>query len=49
MMELFQEYDVEFVSSTEKFDTSTPMGRQSSMMPPTLPEQTAVISIRAGT
>ena len=24
---LFQEYDVEFVSSTEKFDTSTPMGR----------------------
>ena len=27
MMELFQEYDVEFVSSTEKFDTSAPMGR----------------------
>ena len=27
MMELFQEYDVEFVSSTEKFYTSTPMGR----------------------
>ena len=27
MMELFQEYDVEFVSSTEKFDPSTPMGR----------------------
>ena len=27
MMELFQEYDVEFVSSMEKFDTSTPMGR----------------------
>ena len=27
MMELFQEYDVEFVSSTEKFDTSPPMGR----------------------
>ena len=27
MMELFQEYHVEFVSSTEKFDTSTPMGR----------------------
>lgn len=27
MMELFQEYDVEFVSCTEKFDTSTPMGR----------------------
>ena len=27
MMELFQEYNVEFVSSTEKFDTSTPMGR----------------------
>ena len=27
MMELFQKYDVEFVSSTEKFDTSTPMGR----------------------
>lgn len=27
MMELFQKYDVEFVSSTEKFDTSTPIGR----------------------
>ena len=27
MMEVFQEYHVEFVSSTEKFDTSTPMGR----------------------
>ena len=27
MMELFQRYDVEFVSRTEKFDTSTPMGR----------------------
>jgi len=27
MMELFQRYDVEFVSSTEKFDTSAPMGR----------------------
>lgn len=27
MMELFQEHQVEFVSSTEKFDTSTPMGR----------------------
>lgn len=27
MMELFQQYDVEFVSSTEKFDTSTPIGR----------------------
>ena len=27
MMELSQEYDVEFVSSTEKFDTSTPMGQ----------------------
>ena len=26
MMELFQEYDVEFVSSTEKFDTSPPVG-----------------------
>ena len=26
MMELFQQYNVEFVSSTEKFDTSTPMG-----------------------
>jgi hypothetical protein len=26
-MELFQRYNVEFVSSTEKFDTSTPMGR----------------------
>ena len=27
MLELFQQYNVEFVSSTEKFDTSTPMGR----------------------
>ena len=27
MMELFGQYNVEFVSSTEKFDTSTPMGR----------------------
>lgn len=27
MMELFQKYHVEFVSSTEKFDTSTPIGR----------------------
>lgn len=27
MMELFQQYHVEFVSSTEKFDTSTPIGR----------------------
>ncbi len=27
MMDLFQQYEVEFVSSTEKFDTSTPMGR----------------------
>lgn len=27
MMEVFQEYHVEFVSSTEKFDTSTPIGR----------------------
>jgi len=27
MMQLFQKYNVEFVSSTEKFDTSTPMGR----------------------
>jgi len=27
MMGLFQECNVEFVSSTEKFDTSTPMGR----------------------
>ena len=27
MMETFQAYNVEFVSSTEKFDTSTPMGR----------------------
>jgi DNA invertase Pin-like site-specific DNA recombinase len=27
MMEMFQKYDVEFISSTEKFDTSTPMGR----------------------
>ena len=27
MMEMFQKYHVEFVSSTEKFDTSTPIGR----------------------
>jgi DNA invertase Pin-like site-specific DNA recombinase len=27
MMELFRKHDVEFLSSTEKFDTSTPMGR----------------------
>ena len=27
MMEMFQQHDVEFVSSTEKFDTSTPIGR----------------------
>jgi len=27
MMEVFQKYNVEFVSSTEKFDTSTPIGR----------------------
>ncbi|MBD5482828.1 MAG: recombinase family protein [Lachnospiraceae bacterium] len=27
MMESFQQYQVEFVSSTEKFDTSTPIGR----------------------
>jgi DNA invertase Pin-like site-specific DNA recombinase len=27
MMELFRRHDVEFISSTEKFDTSTPMGR----------------------
>ena len=27
LMELFQQYQVDFVSSTEKFDTSTPMGR----------------------
>ncbi|MCL2140619.1 MAG: recombinase family protein [Dehalococcoidia bacterium] len=27
MMELFQKYKVEFISATEKFDTSTPMGR----------------------
>jgi len=27
MMETFQKYNVEFVSSTEKFDTSTPIGR----------------------
>jgi DNA invertase Pin-like site-specific DNA recombinase len=27
MMELFQRYNVEFVSATEKFDTSAPMGR----------------------
>lgn len=27
MMQLFRQYNVEFISSTEKFDTSTPMGR----------------------
>lgn len=27
LMEEFQKYNVEFISSTEKFDTSTPMGR----------------------
>lgn len=27
MMQTFEQYGVEFVSSTEKFDTSTPMGR----------------------
>ena len=27
MMQLFQQYNVEFISSTEKFDTSTPLGR----------------------
>jgi len=27
LMVLFQKYDVEFISSTEKFDTSSPMGR----------------------
>ena len=27
MMALFGKYNVEFVSATEKFDTSTPMGR----------------------
>lgn len=27
MMEFFQKHNVEFLSSTEKFDTSTPMGR----------------------
>lgn len=27
MMEIFQQYHVEFLSSTEKFDTSTPIGR----------------------
>lgn len=27
MINLFQEYQVEFISSTEKFDTSTPIGR----------------------
>ena len=27
LMELFQQYHVEFVSTTEKFDTSTPVGR----------------------
>ena len=32
MMELFQQYNVEFVSSTEKFDTSTPAGRAMMLM-----------------
>ena len=27
LMEIFKQYNVEFVSCTEKFDTSTPMGR----------------------
>ena len=27
MMEIFEEYNVQFVSSTEKFDTQTPIGR----------------------
>jgi len=27
LIEMFQKYNVEFISSTEKFDTSTPMGR----------------------
>lgn len=27
MMEVFQQHNVEFISSTEKFDTSTPIGR----------------------
>ena len=27
LMELFKQYNVEFVSCTEKFDMSTPMGR----------------------
>ena len=27
MMEMFQRYNVEFISATEKFDTSTPVGR----------------------
>lgn len=27
MMELFQRYNVDFISATEKFDTSSPMGR----------------------
>ncbi|MGN0592716.1 MAG: recombinase family protein [Ruminococcus sp.] len=27
MMEIFQKYDVQFISATEKFDTSSPMGR----------------------
>ena len=27
MMDIFTKYNVEFVSSTEKFDTSTPIGR----------------------
>jgi DNA invertase Pin-like site-specific DNA recombinase len=27
LMELFQQYNVNFISTTEKFDTSTPMGR----------------------
>ena len=33
MMELFQQYNVEFVSSTEKFDTSSPFISLSSRTP----------------
>lgn len=46
MMELFQQYDVEFVSSTEKFDTSTPMGRAiRSLLPCVVPHSSAVRSV----
>ena len=36
MMELFQQYNVEFVSSTEKFDTSTPTVSYTHLTLPTI-------------